>query len=121
MNKITERDIYNSILDGSFDLDVLQGFATKKLAQLDKRNVSAAKRAAAKRAAGDELTGAVYSFVTDEPQNRAQIAAAYNAANGTELSDAKIGARLSKLAREGQVMKFETKEFGMTYTLPHAE
>ena len=121
MTTITEREIYNSILDGTYDVDVLCGFATKKLAQLDKRNASAAKRAAAKRAAGDEITNGVYAFVTDEPQNRAQIAAAYNAAHGTELSDAKIGARLSKLTREGKIAKFETKDFGMTYTLPHAE
>ena len=121
MTTITERDIYNSILDGSFDIDVLQGFAKKKLAQLDKRNASAKIRAERKRAEGDQLTDEIFGFVTDEPQNRAQIAAAYNAAHGTELSDAKIGARLSKLARAGQIEKAETKEFGMTYTLPHAE
>ena len=121
MTTITERDIYNSILDGTFDIDVLQGFAQKKLAQLDKRNASAKVRAERKRAEGDQLTDAVLAFVTDEPQNRAQIAAAFNAANGTDFSDAKIGARLSKLARGGQIAKAETKEFGMTYTLAHAE
>ncbi len=116
-NKITERDIYNSILDGTADPNVLKAFAEKKIAQLDKRNASAAKRAAAKRAAGDALTEAILGFVTDEPQNRTQIADAYNAANGTDLSAAKIGARLSKLARDGHIAKQETKELGMTYTL----
>ena len=116
-NKITERDIYNSILDGSFDVDVLKAFAEKKIAQLDKRNATAKVRAERKRAEGDQLVDAVLAFVTDEPKNRAQIAAEFNAANGTELSDAKIGARLSKLAREGRVVKQEVKDFGMTYTL----
>lgn len=119
MNKITERDIYNSILDGTFDVETLQGFATKKLAQLDKRNATAKIRAERKRAEGDQLVGAVYEFVTDEPKNRAQIAAEFNAEHGTELSPAKIGARLSKLARNGQIAKIETKEFGMTYTRIH--
>ena len=53
--KITERDIYNSILNETFDLAVLKEFAEKKLAQLDKRNESAKIRAAKKRAESDEL------------------------------------------------------------------
>lgn len=120
-SKITERDIYNSILDGSFDVEVLKAFAEKKIAQLDKRNATAKVRAERKRTEGDQLVDAVYAFVTDEPQNRAQIAAAFNAANGTDFSDAKIGARLSKLAREGKVVKQEVKDLGMTYTLADAE
>ena len=116
-NKITERDIYNSILNDSFDVDVLKAFAEKKIAQLDKRNATAKTRAERKRAEGDALIEAVLSFVTAEPKNRAQIAAEFNAATGSELSDAKIGARLSKLAREGRVVKTEVKDLGMTYTL----
>ena len=65
-NKITEREIYNSILNGTADHDVLVEFATKKIAQLDKRNASAAKRAAVKRAEGDELQALVLDALTDE-------------------------------------------------------
>ena len=45
-NKITEREIYNAMINGTIDADVMVEFATKKLAQLDKRNESAKIRAA---------------------------------------------------------------------------
>ena len=71
--KITERDIYNSILNETFDLAVLQEFAEKKLAQLDKRNESAKIRAAKKRAESDELLEVVLGYVSNEPQSREDI------------------------------------------------
>lgn len=111
-NKITERDIYNSILDGSFDVDVLKEFAEKKLAQLDRRNESAAKRAAAKRAESDEIAEGVFAVLTDEFQTRAQITEAYNEANDTDLSEAKIGARLNRLFKEERVVKESVKVTG---------
>ena len=110
-NKITERDIYNSIIDGTYDVDVLVEFAEKKLGQLDKRNASAAKRAAAKRAAGDELQAAVLSFVTDEPQTRGMIAEAM-IAEGHDVTAAKVGARLTKLANSGEIFKGKAKFVG---------
>ena len=49
-NKMTEREIYNAMIDGTIDADVMVEFAEKKLAQLDKRNEKAKERAVAKRA-----------------------------------------------------------------------
>ena len=110
-NKITERDIYNSILDGTYDVDVLVDFATKKLAQLDKRNASAKIRAERKRAEGDALMASVLGFVSDEPQSRSDIAAAMIDA-GFEVTDAKVGARLNKLVVAGEIVKANAKVAG---------
>lgn len=108
MTKITERDIYNSILNGTADQTVLCEFAEKKLAQLDKRNASAAKRAAAKRAEGDEITEAIYGVLSNEFMTRDQVAEAY----GHDMSVAKVGARLSQLVKSGRVQKETIKVAG---------
>ena len=106
--KITEREIYNSILSNTADHDVLVEFATRKLAQLDKRNASAVKRAATKRAAGAEITEGIYAVLTSVPQTRDQIATAY----GSDLSVAKVGARLTTLVNEGRIQKEAIKVAG---------
>ena len=102
-SKITEREIYNSILNGTADQTVLCEFAEKKLAQLDKRNASAAKRAA-----GSEITEGIFGVITSEPQTRGQIAEAF----GGELSVAKVGARLNTLVKEGRISKVNVKVAG---------
>lgn len=106
--KITERDIYNSILDGSFDIDVLKEFAEKKLAQLDHRNEKAKERAAKKRAESDELLGVVLSYVTEEPQSREDITNAM-IADGHDVTAGKVGYRLTALSKEddGRIVKQE--------------
>ena len=105
--KITERDIYNSILNDTFDINILKEFAERKLVQLDKRNESAKARAAKKRAESDELREKVLSYVTDNPQSREDI---FNTmvANGIEdITIGKVGYRLSALAKEddGRIVK----------------
>ena len=107
-NKITEREIYNSILNGTADPTVLCEFAEKKLAQLDKRNASAARRAQAKRAEGNEITEGIFGVITSEPMTRDQIAEVY----GHDLSVAKVGARLNSLVKEGRVQKMNVKVAG---------
>lgn len=104
--KITERDILNSIIDGTVETDTLVSYAEKKLAQLDKRNASAKARAEKKRAEGDELTEAVFSFVTDEAQTRAQIVEAMAEAGYTETAG-KIGYKLTFLVKENRILKEE--------------
>ena len=106
MNKMTERDIYNSMIDGTFDPAVLAEFGAKKLAQLDHRNMKAKERAAAKRAEGDELTEKVYALVTDEPQSREDIANIL-IADGVETSVGKVGYRLTALVNDGRIVKEE--------------
>lgn len=108
MTKITERDIYNSILNGTADHDTLVEFANKKLAQLDKRNATAKVRAERKRAEGNEITEGIFSVLSNEPMTRDQVAAAY----GSDLSVAKVGARLTSLVKEGRVQKETVKISG---------
>lgn len=112
MTKITEREIYTSMIDGSIDAETMKNFAEKKLAQLDKRNETAKVRAAKKRAETDELTEQVFALVSDEPKSRAQITAEFNAENGTELSEAKIGSRLTKLVQADRIAKAKGKTVG---------
>ena len=100
-NKITEREIYNSILNGTVDQAVLCDFAEKKLAQLDRRNASAQRRAAAKRAEGNAITEDIFSILSAERMTREQVAQAY----GSELSVAKVGSRLNQLVEAGRVQK----------------
>lgn len=108
-NKITERDIYNAMIAGTIDAETLKAFAEKKIAQLDKRNASAAKRAAAKRAAGDELTEKVFECVTDEVKLCGDIVAEL----GDEaLTKGKIQARLNRLVADGRIFKSKVKVAG---------
>ena len=100
-NKITEREIYNSILNGTVDQAVLCEFAEKKLAQLDKRNASAQRRAAVQRAEGNEITEGIFGVLSAERMTREQVAQAY----GSELSVAKVGSRLNQLVEAGRVQK----------------
>lgn len=100
-NKITEREIYNSILNGTVDQATLCEFAEKKLAQLDKRNASAQRRAAAKRAEGNAITEDIFGILSTERMTREQVAQAY----GSELSVAKVGSRLNQLVEAGRVQK----------------
>ena len=109
-SKMTERAIYTAIINGEdIDRDVLVEFAEKKLAQLDKRNASAAKRAAAKRAEGDTITEAVYALLDGEAKTRDEVTELYNEANETDLSVAKIGARLNALVTAERVQKTTLK------------
>lgn len=100
-NKITEREIYNSIINGTADQAVLVEFANKKLAQLDKRNVTAKARAERKRAESNEVTEGIFGVLSAERMTREQVAEAF----GGELSVAKIGARLNNLFKDGRVQK----------------
>lgn len=100
-NKITEREIYNSIINGTADQAVLVEFANKKLAQLDKRNVTAKARAERKRAESNEVTEGIFGVLSAERMTREQVAEAF----GGELSVAKVGARLNTLFKDGRVQK----------------
>ena len=106
--KITEREIYTSIINGTADPDVLVEFAEKKIAQLDKRNASAAKRAAAKRAASDELLEVVAQYVSEAPQTREDITEAM-IADGHEVTVGKVTNRLSKLVKAERIVKAKAK------------
>jgi hypothetical protein len=108
-NTRTERDIYTSMIEGNFDPAELAEFATKKLAQLDKRNAKAKERAAEKRAEADKLLEVVYNYVTDEPQSRQDIfdAIVANESEWAEVKLGQVGFRLTSLCNDGRVIKQE--------------
>lgn len=110
-NKLTERMILTSIIDGTADPDVLVEYAERRIGQLDRRNASAAKRAAAKRAAADVLTEAIYGVLSDEGMNRDMIVEAL-AEKGIETTPGKVTARLTRLYKENRVEKSKGKTTG---------
>lgn len=111
-SKVTEREVYTAMIDGTIDAETMREFAEKKLAQLDKRNASAKARNERKRAEGDAITEGVFAVLTGEPMTRAQVTVAYNEANGSGLSEAKIGARLNILFKDERVQKENVKVTG---------
>ena len=110
-SRLTERDIYNAMINNTIDPDVMAEFAEKKLAQLDKRNATAQKRAAAKRAETDALLETVYGVLSDEPMDRTEIANVL-AEQGIETTLGKITSRLSALVKEGRANKAKAKVEG---------
>ena len=114
---MTEREIYTSILDETFDLGVLKEFAEKKLAQMDSHNEKAKERAAARRNEGDELLEVVYAYVTEEPQSREDIFIKMTA-EGHDVTAGKIGYRLTNLWKNGRIEKAETIIPGVDGTKP---
>ena len=109
--KMTEREIYTAMIDGTIDFTVLKEFGEKKLAQLDKRNASASARAKAKRAEADELTEVVFGIVTDEPKTRDQITAEV-IKSGLDVTVGKVQARLTALIRDERIVKAKAKAVG---------
>ena len=100
-NTITERELYTQMINGTISQESLVAFAEKKLAQLDKRNASAQRRAAAKRAEGNAITEDIFGILSAERMTREEVAQAY----GSELSVAKVGSRLNQLVEAGRVQK----------------
>ena len=108
MTRMTDRELYNSILEGNFDMDALIAYANRKLAQLDKRNEAARKRTVKKREKNNELTQVVFGVLTEIPMSRFDILDAVIEAGGYPegtMTVGKIGYQLNKLVREGQIAK----------------
>ena len=108
MTRMTDRELYNSILEGNFDMDALIAYANRKLAQLDKRNEAARKRTVKKREKNNELTQVVFDVLTEVPMSRFDILDTVIEAGGYPegtMTVGKIGYQLNKLVREGQIAK----------------
>jgi len=93
-------------------------YAELTIAQMDKKADGAKKRAAEKRAEGDELRVAVASVLTDELQTIADIAAQIE---GEDVTTSKITARLTQLVKAGEARKEKVKigtRAVMGYALP---
>ena len=85
------------------DADVILGFLSTQVAQLNAKSEKAKARAAEKKAAGDELSNKIYEALTDDYQTIEEIAVVL--ADEPEITNAKISARLAKFVKAGTVEK----------------
>lgn len=105
--KLTDKKIYTAIVEGTFDdldTDEIVAWAGRKIASLNRKSERAKAAAAEKKAAGDELTEAVYDALTDDFQTIADVAAQIE---GADVTVAKISYRLNALAKDGRAEKGE--------------
>lgn len=112
--KITDRAIYEAIANeawNSIEAETLKTWAEKKIAQLDHKAAKARETAAAKRAAGDELTDEILNVVSNEFRSIADITAEVieNAApvDREDITVSKIAYRLNAAAKAGTLEKGE--------------
>lgn len=96
-------------------------FIAKQIEQLEAKAAKAKSKAAEKRAEGDALRATVLGCLTDEAQTIDEITAAVVEATGdTEITKAKVTARLTQLVNADQAVKeqakVETRKI-MTYKL----
>ena len=103
-SRVTEREILHSMIDGTIDPKTMAEYATKKLAQMDKRNETAKKRAAKKRAEGDFLTEEVFKVVSEDPMSRQDVLEILQESY-PDLTIGKVSYRLVQLAKEGRIIK----------------
>lgn len=106
--KITERDIYNMMIDGTIDAETMRSFAEKKIAQLDKRNATARLRAEKKKAEADVLKEQILSVLSEDPMSREDVVYALQD-EGIETTIGKVGYRLTAMSKpeDGRVLKQE--------------
>lgn len=98
----------NVRLSDNMTYDDLQEFITKQIANLDKKAADAAKRAAEKKANGDELRQQVYDVLS--PDDFMSIAEVHEALGSPEdISTHMVTARLSQLDKAGMVEKDKKK------------
>ena len=118
----TKRQVLEALNTFTFD-EVLVGetvvtpedikdFIEKSIIQLDAKNEKAAERAAAKRAAGDELRAQVKAVLGTTPLKVAEIVAAIN---DPEVTSAKVVARLTQLYKNGEIFKSDIKVDGRNF------
>lgn len=119
MTKMTKKNVFEALInyatsgvmsyeteDGAVEVtpDALKGFAEHEIELLDKKAAKAKETATAKRAAGDELTDAVASVLTDEFQTIADVTASIE---GEDVTTAKVQYRLNALVKAGKAEKTE--------------
>lgn len=121
--KLTKKDYYGMLKDIILTSDVdnkeeLEAFIDRQVEIIDNKAEKAKKRAAEKKAEGDELRAAIKSVLTEDYQSADDILAQLE---GEDLSKAKIIARLTQLVNNGDAEKAQAKaEDGkkfMTYRL----
>lgn len=109
--KITKREYYGMVREvveaseAENKADVL-AFIDHEVELLDAKAAKAAKRAADKKAEGDELRAVVESILTDELQTADSIAAQVE---GEDVTKQKVVARLTQLVKAGVAVKDTVK------------
>lgn len=121
MTKITKKNIYTALVNyaqtgfmtfetesGSVDItaEMLEAFATKELALLDKKAAKAKETAAKRKTEADKLMKVVAAVLTDEYEPIADIAARVEVADATV---SKVTYRLNKLVEAGVAEKCDLK------------
>ena len=104
--RVTEREILNAMIDGTIDPTVMAEYATKKLAQMDKRKATAKVRMAKKRAENDFLMEEVFNVLSEDPMSRQDVLEVLQETY-PELTVGKVSYRLVQLAKEGRIIKQE--------------
>jgi len=105
MEKITKKEMFNTIKALLADNDSVVAFCDNEISLLEKKAAKAKEAAAKKRAEGDELTDVVLSAVsTEEFEPIAVIAAKIE---GPDVTVAKVTYRLTQLVKAGKVEKTE--------------
>lgn len=104
--RVTEREILNAMIDGTIDPTVMAEYATKKLAQMNKRNATAKVRMAKKRAENDFLMEEVFNVLSEDPMSRQDVLEVLQNAY-PDLTIGRVSYRLTQLAKEGRIIKQE--------------
>ena len=110
MEKLTKKQMFEGMIayfhgeDVEIENEAFVEFCQDQIADLDKKAAKAKKRAAAKKAEGDELTDLVQSVLTDEYQTIADITVVV-AETVPDVSASKVTARLTKLFNTGVIEK----------------
>ena len=86
-------------------------FIDKQIEQLEAKAAKAKYRAAVKRADGDALREMVLQYVDAKPKTIDEITAAVidRVGNASDITKAKVTARLTQLVKNGSVVKEQTK------------
>ena len=114
--KLTKREVLAGVMNGvqtgdynGITVEDIVAFCENEIELLDKNAVKAKERAAAKKAEADELTDIVKAALTDELATRDVIASKVAEVYGDEATIAKVGYRLTKLAKEGVAVSEDVK------------
>ena len=113
VEKITKVDMFNAIADFIADTDWERKdeaieFIEKQIDQLKAKAEKAKSRAEEKKIEGDELREAVANALTNEPQTIDAITATV-AESCSDVTKAKVTARLTQLVKLGEAIKEQAK------------
>ena len=114
MTKVEMFENIRSYLNGnemSCSVDEAVEFIDKQIEQLEAKAAKAKYRAAAKRADGDALRETVFQCVDAKPKTIDEITADVIdiAEDASDITKAKVTARLTQLVKNGSVVKEQTK------------